>query len=189
MAQKVEAQGGLGGDVWDDGVYDGVRKVHVGQGQDGVSFINAVYEKANGDKVKIEGIANLRLFDRESTAMYMLEFTSNLLSVRKATVDLTSFVHCVLHLLILSCRSIYVNKIFGHESDVITSITFYIFKGKASPPYGLETEKKLALKEKNGGKLLGFHGRAGEVLHALGAVFRYNHNSFDSCQEATSSWW
>ncbi|KAF3527972.1 hypothetical protein DY000_02042772 [Brassica cretica] len=42
MAQKVEAQGGLGGDVWDDGVYDGVRKVHVGQGQDGVSFINAV---------------------------------------------------------------------------------------------------------------------------------------------------
>ena len=47
MAQKVEAQGGLGGDVWDDGVYDGVRKVHVGQGQDGVSFINAVYEKGS----------------------------------------------------------------------------------------------------------------------------------------------
>ncbi|KAF3599881.1 hypothetical protein F2Q69_00038145 [Brassica cretica] len=43
MAQKVEAQGGLGGDVWDDGVYDGVGKVHVGQGQDGVSFINAVF--------------------------------------------------------------------------------------------------------------------------------------------------
>lgn len=44
--------------------------------------------------------------------------------------------------------SVQVNKIFGHESDVITSITFYIFKGKVSPPYGLETEKKLALKEK-----------------------------------------
>ena len=38
---------------------------------------------ANGDKVKIEGIGNLRLFDRESTALYMPQFTSNLLSVRK----------------------------------------------------------------------------------------------------------
>ena len=44
---------------------------------------------ANGDKVKIEGIGNLRLFDRESTALYMPQFTSNLLSVRKATVDLS----------------------------------------------------------------------------------------------------
>ena len=43
---------------------------------------------ANGDKVKIEGIGNLRLFDRESTALYMPQFTSNLLSVRKVTVDL-----------------------------------------------------------------------------------------------------
>ncbi|WZZ65969.1 hypothetical protein YC2023_077339 [Brassica napus] len=44
---------------------------------------------ANGDKIKIEGIGNLRLFDRESTALYMPQFTSNLLSVRKATVDLS----------------------------------------------------------------------------------------------------
>ncbi|XP_013607898.1 PREDICTED: uncharacterized protein LOC106314595 [Brassica oleracea var. oleracea] len=44
---------------------------------------------ANGDKVKIKGIGNLRLFDRESTALYMPQFTSNLLSVRKATVDLS----------------------------------------------------------------------------------------------------
>ena len=44
---------------------------------------------ANGDKVKIEGIGNLRLFDRESTALYMSQFTSNMLSVRKTTVDLS----------------------------------------------------------------------------------------------------
>ena len=44
---------------------------------------------ANGDKVKIKGIWNLRLFDRESTTLYMAEFTSNLLSVRKATIDLS----------------------------------------------------------------------------------------------------
>ncbi|KAF8058987.1 hypothetical protein N665_1239s0001 [Sinapis alba] len=43
---------------------------------------------ANGDRVKIEGIGNLKLFDRESTAFYMPCFASNLLSVKKATVDL-----------------------------------------------------------------------------------------------------
>lgn len=43
---------------------------------------------ANGDKVKIERIGNLKLFDRESTAFYMPGFASNLLSVKKATVDL-----------------------------------------------------------------------------------------------------
>ncbi|KAL0702315.1 hypothetical protein Bca4012_058437 [Brassica carinata] len=43
---------------------------------------------ANGDKVRIEGIGNLRLFDKESTALYMPQFTSNLLSVKRATIDL-----------------------------------------------------------------------------------------------------
>ncbi|KAF8046981.1 hypothetical protein N665_3280s0001 [Sinapis alba] len=43
---------------------------------------------ANGDKVKIEGIGNLKLFDRESTAFYMPSFASKLLSVKKATVGL-----------------------------------------------------------------------------------------------------
>src|SRR5690606_5708059 len=43
---------------------------------------------ANGDRVKIEGIWNLKLFDRESTAFFMPSFASNLLSVKKATVDL-----------------------------------------------------------------------------------------------------
>ena len=51
MAQKVEAQGGIGGDVWDDGAHDGVRKVHVGQGLDGVSFINVVYENGSQEVV------------------------------------------------------------------------------------------------------------------------------------------
>jgi len=63
------------------------------------------------------------------------------------------------------------DKIFGYDSDIITSITFSTFKGKTSPPYGLDTENKFVLKEKNGGKLVGFHGRAGEILYALGAYF------------------
>ncbi|KAL0719361.1 hypothetical protein Bca4012_068685 [Brassica carinata] len=144
MAQKVEAQGGVGGDVWDDGVYDGVRKVHVGQGQDGVSFINAVYEKGSQE---VEGGEH---------------GNKTLLGFETFEVDADDYIIAV---------QVTYDKIFGHESDVITSITLYTFKGKASPPYGLETEKKFVLKEKNGGKLLGFHGRAGEVLYALGAYF------------------
>ena len=61
MDQKVEAQRGVEGDVWDDGFYDGIRKVHVGQGQDGVSFINAVYEK---DSQEVEGAEHGREYDR-----------------------------------------------------------------------------------------------------------------------------
>jgi len=63
------------------------------------------------------------------------------------------------------------DNVFGQDSDIITSITFNTFKGKTSPPYGLETQKKFVLKDKNGGKLVGFHGRAGEALYALGAYF------------------
>ena len=43
---------------------------------------------ANGDKIHIRGIGNLKLFNKESRAFYMPEFTSNLLSVKKCTNDL-----------------------------------------------------------------------------------------------------
>ncbi|CAL9218868.1 unnamed protein product, partial [Arabidopsis halleri] len=38
---------------------------------------------ANGDKVPIKGIGNLRVFDKNSKAFYMPKFTSNLLSVKR----------------------------------------------------------------------------------------------------------
>ncbi|KAG7594092.1 Integrase catalytic core [Arabidopsis thaliana x Arabidopsis arenosa] len=46
---------------------------------------------ANGDKVPIKGIGNLRVFDRNSKAFYMPKFTSNLLSVKRATKDLNCY--------------------------------------------------------------------------------------------------
>ena len=45
---------------------------------------------ANGDRIAITGIENLKLFDKESRALYMPEFISNLLSIKKCTTDL----HC-----------------------------------------------------------------------------------------------
>ena len=43
---------------------------------------------ANGNKIPIEGVGNLKLFDKESQAFYMPTFTSNLLSVKRVTNDL-----------------------------------------------------------------------------------------------------
>ncbi|XP_013639256.1 PREDICTED: uncharacterized protein LOC106344416 [Brassica oleracea var. oleracea] len=43
---------------------------------------------ANGEKVPIKGVGDLRLFDKDSKAFYMPSFTSNLLSVKRATNDL-----------------------------------------------------------------------------------------------------
>lgn len=43
--KKLPAVGGNGGVTWDDGVYDGVRKIFVGQGNDGVSFLKFEYIK------------------------------------------------------------------------------------------------------------------------------------------------
>lgn len=39
---------------------------------------------ANGDKIPIKGVGELRLFDKESKAFYMPTFASNLLSVKKS---------------------------------------------------------------------------------------------------------
>lgn len=46
MAQRLEAQGGRGGEEWDDGgAYENVKKVYVGQGDSGVVYIKFDYEK------------------------------------------------------------------------------------------------------------------------------------------------
>lgn len=46
QAQKLEGAGSEGGTLWDDGAFDGVRKVSVGQAQDGIGAVTFVYDKA-----------------------------------------------------------------------------------------------------------------------------------------------
>jgi len=51
---KLEAQGGRGGELWDDGgVYENVKKVYVGQGDSGVVYVKFDYEK-DGKIVSLE---------------------------------------------------------------------------------------------------------------------------------------
>ncbi|KAL0815580.1 hypothetical protein Bca101_072024 [Brassica carinata] len=49
---------------------------------------------ANGAMIPIEGVGKLKLFEKDTTAFYMPQFTSNLLSVKKATIDLGCQVVC-----------------------------------------------------------------------------------------------
>lgn len=44
-AKKLPAVGGNGGVAWDDGIYDDVKKIYVGQGNDGVCFVRFEYSK------------------------------------------------------------------------------------------------------------------------------------------------
>lgn len=46
---------------------------------------------ANGDKIPIKGVGSLKLFDKESKALYMPSFTSNLLYVKRTTNDLNCY--------------------------------------------------------------------------------------------------
>lgn len=48
-AKKLTAEGGETGAVWDDGAHDDVKKVYVGQGQDGVGAVK--FEYKNGSQV------------------------------------------------------------------------------------------------------------------------------------------
>ncbi|KAG7594088.1 Integrase catalytic core [Arabidopsis thaliana x Arabidopsis arenosa] len=46
---------------------------------------------ANGDKIPVKGVGDLELFSKKSKAFYMPTFTSNLLSVKKATTNLNCY--------------------------------------------------------------------------------------------------
>ncbi|CAN8303103.1 unnamed protein product [Cochlearia groenlandica] len=136
---KLEAQGGNGGDIFDDGTFDDIRKVYVGQGESSVAYIRFEYEK-NG---KIE--------TREHGKR-------TLLGTEEFEVGQDDYITSV---------EVYYEKIFGMPSEIITSLIFNTFKGKTSQPFGLVSGNKTML-QGGKGKIVGFHGRASHVLHALG---------------------
>ncbi|CAH8255353.1 unnamed protein product [Arabidopsis lyrata] len=140
---KVKAQGGNYGETFDDGAFDHVRKVYVGQGDSGVAYVKFDYEKDG----KIE--------TREHGQM-------TLLATEEFEVDLDDFI---------TSMEVYVDKVYGYKSEIVVALTFKTFKGKTSPRFGVETENKYEVKDGKGGKLSGFHGKASDILYALGAYF------------------
>lgn len=56
-----------------------------------VKPINGNVIIANGDRIPIRGVGDLKLCDKNSKAFFMPEFTSNLVSVKRATNDLNCY--------------------------------------------------------------------------------------------------
>ncbi|CAN7137937.1 unnamed protein product [Brassica rapa subsp. narinosa] len=140
-ATKLPAVGGNGGVAWDDGVYDNVKKIYVGQGNDGVSFVKFEYVKGtnlvSGDdhgKKTILGAEEFVLEDGEY----------------------------------LTVLEGYYDTIFGVEEPMIISLQFKTNK-RESVQFGMDAGEKFSLGEK-GHKIVGFHGQASDVLHSVGVT-------------------
>ncbi|VYS49631.1 unnamed protein product [Arabidopsis thaliana] len=139
-AEKLEARGYGRGAFWDDGVYDGVRKIYVGQCENGIAFLKFVYDKDtrmvigddHGNKTPLE----VKELDLEYPGEYV-----------------TAVEGCY-------------NK--GIESDVesITMLKFETNK-RTSISFGFESSSSFLL-EKEGFKIVGFHGKASNMIHQLG---------------------
>ncbi|VVA97872.1 unnamed protein product [Arabis nemorensis] len=138
--KKLKAEGGEG-TVWDDGSHDNVKKVYAGQGDSGVAAV--MFEYTNGSQVVIGAERG------KSTPLgfegFELESGEYITSVQ-GTYD----------------------KIYGHDNAILTMLIFKTSKNKTWGPYGLEGSTRFVLKEE-GYKIVGFHGRAGENINAIGA--------------------
>ncbi|KAF3501771.1 hypothetical protein F2Q69_00044428 [Brassica cretica] len=139
-AKKLEAKGGNAGNPWNDGAHDGVKKVYVGQGESGVTYVKFVYEK---DSKEVPGNDHGK---------------KTLLAPEEFVLDPNEYITAV---------EINYDNIFGTESEIITMLKF-MTNMRTSPPFGLEGAKSVLLKE-DGHKIVGFHGKAGaDILHQVG---------------------
>nr|BAH57171.1 AT3G16420 [Arabidopsis thaliana] len=143
-AKQLTAFGSDDGTVWDDGAYVGVKKVYVGQAQDGISAVKFVYDKSPEEVTGEEhGKSTLLGFEE-----FVLDYPSEYITAVDGTYD----------------------KIFGSDGSVITMLRFKTNK-QTSPPFGLEAGTVFELKEE-GHKIVGFHGRADVLLHKIGVHVR-----------------
>ncbi|KAF8080314.1 hypothetical protein N665_0957s0014 [Sinapis alba] len=140
-ATKLPAVGGNGGVAWDDGVYEGVRKIYVGQGNDGVSFVKFEYVKGT----------NLVSGDDHGK--------KTILGAEEFVIEDGEY---------LTVLEGYYDKIFGVEEPVIISLQFTTNK-RESIQFGMDSGEKFSLGEK-GHKIVGFHGQASDVLHSVGVT-------------------
>ncbi|VYS47935.1 unnamed protein product [Arabidopsis thaliana] len=136
MSQKVVAQGGSGGYCWNDGIFDGVKKVIVGRDDYCVTFVQFKYVKDSAVEVHKHGVVNQS--PQEFSVNYPDEY-------------------------ITSVEGTYAYPYW----NVITSLVFRTSIGRTSPTFG---NLKFVLAN-NGQKLVGFHGRSGYAVDALGAHF------------------
>ncbi|CAE6075337.1 unnamed protein product [Arabidopsis arenosa] len=134
-------RGGNGGVAWDDGVYDGVRRILVGQGNDGVAFVKFEYNKGK-DLVSGDDHGKMTLLGTEEFVLEDGEY--------------------------LTAIDGYYDKIFGVETPMIICLQFKTNK-RESTPFGMDSGEKFSLGE-IGHKIVGCHGQASDVVHSIGVT-------------------
>ncbi|XP_010472627.1 PREDICTED: jacalin-related lectin 20-like isoform X2 [Camelina sativa] len=138
--EKLQGKGGDGGESWDDGAFDGVRKIYVGQGDNGISSVKFVYDK-NNQLVLGEEHGKKTMLGYEE---FELEYPSEYITAVEG----------------------YYEKTFGSDSAVIIMLKFKTNK-RTSPPFGMESGVSFTL-GREGHKVVGFHGKASHELHQIG---------------------
>ncbi|XP_010528948.1 PREDICTED: PYK10-binding protein 2 isoform X2 [Tarenaya hassleriana] len=136
---KLEAQGGKGGEEWDDFAdHDGIRNVAVGLGRKGVHYIKFGYDKSGQLKDgPIHGLTNGTLsppptFEIDHPNEYLISFV-------------------------------------GYYNDnIIQGLQFKTNK-RESQVFGYGKGTKFTLEVKDKKKIVGFHGYAETCLNSLGA--------------------
>ncbi|CAH8357469.1 unnamed protein product [Eruca vesicaria subsp. sativa] len=137
-AKKLEAKGGDHGAAWDDIFYEDVRKIYVGQGDSGVSFIK--FEYNIGKKlIAGDGHGKMSLLGTE-------EFEPNFPNEY-----------------IISVEGCYGN-VFGFEAEVVTMVKSKTNK-RTSPPFGMDGGTPFVFEMKD--HKIG-HGKAGDYVHQVG---------------------
>ncbi|CAE5967497.1 unnamed protein product [Arabidopsis arenosa] len=139
-AKKLEAKGGNGGAAWDDGFYEDVRKIYIGQGDSGVSFVK--FEYVNGKEL-VAGVGHGKM-SILGTEEFVLDFPNEY---------------------IVSVEGCYDN-VYGIEAELVTMLRFKTNK-RTSPPFGLDAGTPFTLEMKDH-KIVGFHGKAGDFVHKAG---------------------
>ncbi|KAK6130992.1 hypothetical protein DH2020_035265 [Rehmannia glutinosa] len=137
---KSGTWGGSGGSVFDDGVYDGIRQINVSRNVAIVS-IRVCYDKY-GEPVwgtKNGGTGSIK--SDKIAFDYPSEKLTHITGYHGPTM------------------------IMG--PNVIKSLTFHTTKGKHGP-YGEEEGEYFSTKSKEGSLILGFHGRKGLFVDAIG---------------------
>ncbi|KAL0696679.1 hypothetical protein Bca4012_063859 [Brassica carinata] len=135
--------GGNKGNTFDDGVFDGVKKLTVGADEFSITYIKIEYQKDGNIIFREHGTIRGEL--KEFTVSYPGD---NIVAVGG------TYKH-----------------IFNYDTTLITSLYFTTSKGFTSPLFGVAKGKDFELKGENGGKLLGIYGRDGTAIDAIGAHF------------------
>ncbi|EOA20525.1 hypothetical protein CARUB_v10000839mg [Capsella rubella] len=143
--EKIDAVGGDMGVLFDDGVFDGVKKLTVGKDLNCVSYIKIEYEKDG--KVETREHGTIRGEVKEFVVNYPSE---SIISVGGSYGDVDLY-----------------------KAVLIKTLFFKTSYGRTSPTFGEPNSpgKEFLLEGKNGGKLVGFHGRSGQAIDSIGAYF------------------